>query len=146
MNPELENDNLINVVNALPSHFEFYHLGKVTQQSSPCEFQDKCSVLFRIYGDIQAWIILVFESDLDFSVYSELGNLLVSQIANQLSSRNGLDVMITPPQLLREDQAIKITENSPQLIRKNYAHFYKNSTIPIETLIVPTPIEGPNYV
>lgn len=139
--------NLEQLASALPTQFDFYHLGKVEQQplSNSNFFRDACAVGFRLLGDLNGLMIVLFEKDLDHSTYTEFGNLLASRLATQLQTENGLDVMISPPQSLEHGLVQKLLEKNSSIIRRTYAHFYKNSVISVETLVLSAPSEGIGY-
>src|SRR4051794_39611054 len=93
-------ESLLQVANALPDQFEFYHLGQVSQQPSHAHLDEVCAIAFYLSGDVEAIMILLFSKQLDSSLYSELGNILASQMATQLSNKSGMDLHISPPQKL----------------------------------------------
>ena len=136
--------SLTEIINALPNHLEFYHLGKVELQEFEHTWQETTAVAFRLYGERMALVILLFDKDLDESVYSEFGNLLVSRIATELSSKNGLEVTISPPMKFNPSRLQKLIQRVTA-IRKTYVHFHNNSAIPIETWILPTVVEEAGY-
>src|SRR4051812_34966083 len=91
--------SLVQIFDALPEQFDFYHLGRVELHPDlrcPPD-QNNSSVVFRIYGDLSVWIVLFFDKDLDFSTYAELGNVLASKIITQLNTLSGIDLMVSPP-------------------------------------------------
>ncbi len=145
---DLERNDLMQLVNALPDSFDFYHLGTVKQESHASigyTAEKTCSIVFHLQGDLEAWVMILFDHELDTSLYSELGNLIVSKIANYLSAKNGLEIMISPPQSLNHAQAKKIIQTNTQAIKRTYVHFYNNSFIPIETVLLPTPLKEKGY-
>jgi hypothetical protein len=139
-----ESNSLLQLVDALPQQITFYHLGEVILQGSQNQDLadlDSQGVLYKFSGDFNAVLILLFARDLDISMYSELGNIIASQIVQQLSGAKDLDLMISPPQLLKEGQLKRITQNNPTFVQRTYGHFYKNSVIPVEALVMPAPTE-----
>jgi hypothetical protein len=133
---------------ALPSSFNFYHLGTIELQSSPpqtssiLEDQAVIGLAFKLNGDLNASFILLVEPDLDLSIYSEVGNILASKLVNQLYSSHNLQVGITPPYQLSYKQIIKIMGEGSPFTRQTYFHVYENQIIQLETLLVPHNIEG----
>src|SRR4051812_47893563 len=127
------------ILDAFPTDFDFYHLGRVEEQAElMLSLQDCSAIAFQLRGDATAWVVVIFSKELDSSVYSELGNILVSKMATQLNLQAGADVIISPPHFLSPPQVEKILLASQPLERKTYGHFYQNSVIPIETWILPT--------
>ncbi len=137
---------LSQVYSAFPHQFDFYHLGKVEQYSNANVSSDDCiAVAFKLYGDMSALVILAFSIELDISTYSELVNILVSKIANQLGSRSGIGVMVTPPKILEHTQFKRLLNHNGPIFRRTYAHFNQKSVIPLETWVLPTSAEGIGY-
>ena len=92
-----------------PESFEFYHLGPVEKQAHP-EFKENFQSLdlvnrvgfaYEVVGETHAWIIVLFDSDLDASVYSEMGNVIASRFADGMSQLDGKRVSISAPRELR---------------------------------------------
>jgi CheC-like family len=142
--------NLSQFSNSFPRDFDFYHLGKVALTPSNTLFEeltvdDLDTVIFHLYGDVRALVILFFQKSLDRSTYTELGNVLASQIATQLASQTGTDVMISPPQHLNDSQRNQIIRHKLPLIRKNYLHYVENLVVPLETWVLPFSSEGVGY-
>ena len=144
---------ILQVARALPQTLEFYHLGEVKLQhphsmpdsGSEVDFQESSVIGFQIFGESKATILFFFAKDLDVSVYSELGNLLTSQIANQVSRENHIDVLISPPRRINIKQVEQMIQNHPPLLKRTYIHFCKNQRVPIITWLLPTPSEGFGY-
>ncbi len=144
----LEKDHLDQLIKALPGEFKFYNLGevKMEQSDSNIHFDPECiSIAYRIYGDFSALIILRFEKDLDQSLYSEMGNIIVSQLATRLNTDQGAVLMISAPKILSESQFKKLGVEDNTNFRRTYSHFFRDSVIPIETLILSAPLEGSGY-
>ncbi len=134
---KFENPSLLQVMNALPQQFDFYHLGKIQLQGTEIFIENTQSIGFQFIGDLSAWMIVFFQSTLDASMYAEVGNLLASQVATQLYFKNGLEVMISPPQSFTQAQVQSLCHSSVSEIRRQtYCHFYQNSVIPIETWVI----------
>lgn len=144
---------------ALPKQFDFYHLGRVELQSEsltseslpenlqenlPSTLEDTTAVAFQVFGmafDLPYWVILLFDSHLDISTYSELGNVILSKTVTQIQSTTGGDAMISPPQQMKPQQFKLVIHNTSQIpnrARRTYAHFINNSVILIEAWILPS--------
>jgi len=141
--------NLSQLADALPYELNFYHLGKVEQYFFPFAFQEVNGVVFRIYGDLNAIMVILFDSNLDCSTYTELGNLLAGRWVTQIQKERKLDLMISPPQMIQPNFLEKLKNrfmlSEQPIIQKTYAHMFKNFIIPIETLIFLSPAEGMGY-
>ena len=136
---------------ALPEHFPFYHLGEVTSRESneePTPDEDSVAISFRMHGDLQGILIVLFERGLDVSLYTELGNIIASQTATRLNQQQAMDVMISPPRLLAQGQVKNLlgsleNENTKTpRIRRTYLHTNGKVTVSVETLFLPIPSEG----
>ena len=57
---DLRDDYLRQLINALPSHFQFYHFGEVEMKPLPHSLSDFSAVSFQIHGDIRAVLFLFF--------------------------------------------------------------------------------------
>jgi hypothetical protein len=138
------------LTSALPEGFSFYHLGQVEPlptsgrlDHSPSIYPDSIGVAYRIQGDLRGLFIIVLDKGLDVSIYSELGNILASRLASNLSSsEDGLEIMISPPHVLNHSQLERLMRSQHPVIRKTYTHFDRNLSIPIQTLILLTPEDG----
>ena len=106
------------LIEALPSDFNFYHLGEVRRQETPSNplhhleatsplglaSSDRLAVAFSLHGDAKGALVLIFDQGLDVSTYSEVGNIIASRMSTHLSESEGLDVMISPPRVLSNAQ------------------------------------------
>lgn len=133
---------------SLPQSFDFYHLGKVKiieeESLENDNFKEllnslahKRGIGLRIHTleeDLNAYMIVLIDADLDLETYSELGNILASQISNNLS-RNQIDSYITPPHILSVFQLRKAVASQRPQIQREYIHLFKDKMIPIQTLI-----------
>jgi hypothetical protein len=130
-------------VEAMPSQFNFYHLGQVQLSENEIGFQDLQvrGVGFQVFGDVSVFLMILFASDLDFSIYAELGNVIASQLASQLSRMKNIEVMISSPQDL-SNLMLKRLRNIEPIFRMSYGHCYNNQVIPVEAWIVPSMSEG----
>ena len=140
----LKQNNIEQLSEALPSSFNFYHLGKVELQPDlqPPTYDALYGISFHLRGDLHAILVILLEKNLDLSLYSELGNILASKIANQLFVDRQLQVEISPPQTLSENQLASILQSGSSTTRKTYVHRYENKIFYLETLFVPSPLEG----
>lgn len=140
-----QDQNLFQFSDALPQEFDFYHLGKVTQKPSTEDFKEYSAVAFQFYGEWNAILVLLFSKDLDLDLYAEMGNILASRIALQLNQEKGLDLMISPPQVIQEKTLERMIQSANLVLHHSYAHLYQNSVIPVKTLLFSTQAEGDAY-
>ncbi len=134
------------LLNALPPNFQFYHLGEVKINSTPSPIQDPGAIAYRIYGELSAILILLFDRDLDHSIYSELGNIIVSQLSHRISTETGLELMVSSPQFLNADQLQRLNQSNCLKLSRSYGHFFQNSVIPLEAVILAATLEEIVYV
>jgi hypothetical protein len=142
---------LLSIAHSLPEEFNFYHLGEVKQQtktsssSNPLPSLDltHTAIAFQVYGDLQAWVMLVVGNELDSSLYAELGNILVSQFVTHLHSTQGIGVMVSPPHFLTSSQANQLLFHSHHQFHKTYLHHLSHSEHSTSTLSLPIPTEVP---
>ncbi|MEK6706654.1 MAG: hypothetical protein AABZ06_12790 [Bdellovibrionota bacterium] len=136
------------LISALPTEFEFYHLGNVKlSPGEPVEFanleslvDDYFAIAFSFLGDLRSVLVILFDRDLDVSTYTEMGNVLASQIAVHLNKEEGLDVMISPPHVLNPTQLRKLLAYGAPIIRKKYLHSHGNRIVTVQTLLIPTQV------
>src|SRR5687768_3175442 len=97
-------ETLSQIETALPQNFDFYHLGKVILEPVQSFSEDVYAIAYGLAGDLRAAIVILFDKGLDVSTYSEMGNIIVSQLSTQLSKNEGLDLIVSPPQNLSPTQ------------------------------------------
>ncbi len=144
MRPQFENNHLEKSLwaRAFPEQIQLYHLGPVTIEKNasavaPSELSatDYFPLCFSFHGDQRGLLLLLLDRNLDLSLYSELGNLLASAIATELSNQNGIDVMISPPYSLNESRLRELlAANDSKLIRRTYLH----QSVRVEAFILPS--------
>ena len=130
------------LIDSLPSSFPFYHLGQVAQltqgtieSETELASSDLIAVAFTFQGETHGVLALLFNQDLDVSIYSEMGNIIASQMANTLQLSHGLDVSISPPRLLTHHQLKKLLSGSHGKVR-TYLHQHEGRVIPLQTFVV----------
>jgi hypothetical protein len=128
---------------ALPEAFSFYHLGSVVTCPhpvlSPTFEENKTFIGFQLDADIRAILIVAFEKGLDLSLYSEMGNILASRLATEISQEIGEDVLLSPPQMLSLGLLRKIlqTPSKDSLIHRRYTHTHADTDIAVDAWILP---------
>ena len=147
LNSENATENVTSLLQALPDTFDFYTMGQI--QSLPSDSlnpgQDSLlntpwdtfdlTIAFRISGELSAWMVLLLEQPLDYSMYSEVGNVLASRMASQLNASHGWGIQISPPISLTAIQ-LETLKKQRCLIRKSYGHCTKTGIVPITVLIL----------
>lgn len=136
---------------SLPEQFPFYHLGEVALTEEPPTSWSEEGVnafAFSLRGDIEGLLLVAVDSAEDASLYSEVGNLLASGLANKLDSAEGLDIVISPPQPI-ETARLRALLESPadglSKVEKTYLHRYENKLVPVRTLLI-TAVTGVVHV
>ncbi len=128
---------------ALPQQFGFYHLGDVelieTRADNPSrqssrELPTQTAVAFTYQGDARGVLALIFDSDLDISIYSEMGNVIASRMITHLHQKEGADILLSPPKVLNAGQ-LAVLMKSEQSHKRTYLHRQKDQVIQVEVLI-----------
>jgi hypothetical protein len=132
---------------SMPDGFEFYHLGRVesagdwADELSPSgnelPLEDRVAVAYRIQGDAQGALLILFDKGLDSSLYMEMGNIIASRTATQLNRIEGIDVLVSPPQVLKEAMARSLLAQASPASRRRYLHLHEGRSISVETVILP---------
>ncbi len=127
---------------AFPEQFDFYHLGQVSaapgnEDVSPELFEDQAVISFAFHGDFNGVLFLLVEDSLDRSLYSEMGNLIASMIANRLAAPDGIGVMPSPPREIPVETARRTASIAGVSLRRDYFHQTGKSVIPVTALLIP---------
>jgi len=97
---------------------DFYGLGIIDVLPSAFSDLDRSyqnAIAFRFIGsDTKAAFVLIADG-LDIEMGKELGNILVSKIAGQLSEKEGWEVSISPPQVWGCEKLKTIPKASKEL-------------------------------
>jgi len=120
----------------LPRSFDFYHLGQVREiNNNVPDLKNKTGVAFNVYStddNSQACVIAIFDSRLDVSMYTEMGNIMASHATGNIKP-----AMMTPPRILNELRLRSILENRSELNYRSFVHDYQNQAVPVHIAIVP---------
>lgn len=129
---------------SLPESFSFYGFGAVARareaervKSLTEILSGKAGVSFRLLGEPAVLLIVLFDSKLDVSMYTEMGNILASKLCNNLSEKGEGDLMITPPLSLTSEQLARLLRTDFPYIHRSYEHVDQDVKVLIETLILP---------
>ena len=118
------------MVEALPTAFDFYHLGRIEleDESSPETHEidagfasDHFGIGYRLEGERRGGIVLCVAKGLDASVYSEAGNIIASRFASALAKHDQREVTVSPP-LLLSSMRLKALLASGSGAVKTYIH------------------------
>lgn len=139
MKPALLAGTLDRVTERLPREFPFYHLGHARINPTPSRtLGENASLIgYRVTGEPSFWIVLAHEKELEFSIYSELGNILASRWVGDLSEALNQEFLLSHP--------IPISWNTLQttkldfipLVRRHYVHSHEAIEIPVEFWVLP---------
>ena len=98
-----ENHEILRKIKELfPDHFHFYHLGEV-RLCPILQNRDRShdqNVMYQLTGEKRGAFILSVPSDLDLSIYLEMGNIILGKLTTALTNSIGLDLMFSPPQVI----------------------------------------------
>ncbi|OFZ18365.1 MAG: hypothetical protein A2X94_12515 [Bdellovibrionales bacterium GWB1_55_8] len=134
----------MNLMNALPEQFDFYHLGTVNlepEHTHPISEKlpdDAMAVAFQLSGDVSAALVLHFEKGLDPSIYSEMGNVIASRVATNLSKMENLDILVSPPRLLSEKHWENLSQGH-KLTGRTYLHLHRGISIRLHAILINPP-------
>ncbi len=152
--------SLERLAGALPEKFEFYHLGTVAtapdlagiesdleirpEQLLWESFDEDTKVAFTIRGDLSGVLVFSFETGLDVSTYMEMGNVIASRMVTRLSNDEGLDLMISPPQLLSRRALERLAQAvSPgSVAHRIYLHRHGEQTHAVQAFLIAAKGEG----
>lgn len=137
---------------ALPENFPFYHLGTVELApqneggASPAriaeilnEVELSRGAAFSLRGDVSGLLVVLFDAKLDVSTYTELGNLIASQVVNRLYELGNLDIALSPPKLVQGRQVREWVDPQRALcVARTYFHVHEQQKLLVRTLILPS--------
>jgi CheY-specific phosphatase CheX len=125
------------LMQALPEPFSFYGLGEVAPSMAPIEIDEEAeAAVFSLSGEIRGMIAVLFDRDLDTSMYTEMANVLASRVATKLSKDDGLTAIISPPRMMKAPDVLDLVEGHPAVFRA-YTHLYQQQMIPVQLVILP---------
>lgn len=132
---------------ALPERFPFFHLGEVALEldsrqglaDDDAAAEDRARIAFRLLGELEGWLVIAVDAAVDLSMYSELGNILASQLANRLHRDQGREIMISPPEPLDPERWESLLASLPEEdrapVRRRYLHAHDGRVVPVDTWI-----------
>lgn len=132
----------MNLMDALPETFPFYHLGKVEALDSASgplwheSTHDFVGIRFDLSGELNARLFLFFQKDLDLSTYMEVGNILASQTASRYSLGSQKTVHITPPHILSRESLGHLARTYFHAPLRYYSHQLSGQPIQLQSLLV----------
>jgi CheY-specific phosphatase CheX len=145
----LRTDIALRLIDALPERFDFYHLGEVQKTSFTVQapkvteeilatIEDYSAISFSLFGDIRGVLIFLFDKGLDASTYTEMGNILASQLASHLAERHGVDEMISPPILANSERVASLLKAQTDIATQSYTHVHQGNSVTVRMLIIPS--------
>ena len=134
----LNEKSILRLNDALPIGFDFYNLGHVSAEPAlDFEESNPQSVSFRIFGDFDAYVVILFSGEADLSTYCELGNIIASRVVSQLHSEKNVEIMLSSPRVLSSKQLEVFLRMNPPAVTKTYSHSNANTVIPVRVVISP---------
>jgi hypothetical protein len=124
---------------SLPNQFPFYHLGTIEQNREPqaqADWDDLLVIAYSLKGDLDAVFLIGIEKGLDASVYSEAGNIMASRLVTALDREAGLDVVLSPPQILSDELFTKLSAQWRTLLDRDYLHLHEKNAVWVHSRIV----------
>lgn len=130
--------SLEQVRDSLPEKFHFYEEGLIEKRQSflspAIDFSEKNWVGFQIQMEEEGFlIILSFDQNRDHSLYTEVGNTIVSQVATNLGKSAEI-LSLSPPLYPSRHRIEFLTQNYPYW-KTHYHHQLELGWSVIETLI-----------
>ncbi len=134
-----------------PDSFDFYHLGLVEKQLPQAEEpldqaptpESRIGFAFEVKGESRAWIVVLFDSKMDPSVCSEMGNVLASRFADRMSASEGGRVWISPPRSLAGARLTAMLEElTKRGTKTTYLHQIPEGWAEVEAWVLTAPWEG----
>lgn len=123
------------IASVLPASFEFYHLGPVRTQTE-AETPPRTELLAELSGDVSTFayevhtfvedrrlfLLISFDGRANRSVYSELGNVIGSRLADGLAAGDEHSVTISPPRELGPKAAERLVRTLEPVYMREYVH------------------------
>ncbi len=143
----------------VPERFFFFDAGEVT-------LTDSYQVIAALDHWLDRWIhpvgiafrlvsmdhshrfllIVVLESDLSLPMYSEIGNVIASQVVTALSHQHEITLELSPPRQLTRHQLYRLQVLNPQMIQFNYQHqVHPNKMVPFTILLAAQKAPSPGH-
>lgn len=97
---------------------DFYGMGEINVLPSAFSELDRRyekAVAFRFTGSDTKSALVLIDGSLDLEMGKELGNILASKVAGQLSENEGWEVLISPPQVWEQEKLKTIPKATKEL-------------------------------
>ena len=131
----------------LTDEFDFYGNGSITLEPSSLslpplsenEVEGKMAAVIKVLGAEIVAMVLLFDEDLDSSMYSEVGNILASRLAGKLSQQADWKVEISAPAIW---SAERVSERLPAILKSgktqsiSYFHIVRGNAIPLTMVLI----------
>jgi len=94
----------------------FYNIGHIRSSfhADPSNVWDEVeAIYFHLTGEEQGFALFTYPRTLDASLYSEMGNVLVSYWANERASKHSKSVLISSPRVLGNKQLERLRLSIP---------------------------------
>lgn len=100
----------------LKEELPFYDVGTIKSNfhGDPKKVWDEVdAIYFNLSGEEEGFALFTYPKTLDASLYSEMGNVLVSYWANERAQQQFKSVMISSPRILKATQHARIQVTPP---------------------------------
>lgn len=103
--------------------FDFYELGTIAPSETPLLSVDESwNAAYSLHGEYHGVVWVQFDMEIAEEVGMEIGNILSSRIADQISIQcGGAWVLTSPPFRPTRDRIQQLTATSPTILHKEYA-------------------------
>lgn len=100
----------------LKEELPFYDVGtiRINNHGDPAKVWDEVeTIYFNLEGEEQGFALFTYPRTLDASLYSEMGNVLVSYWANERANHRSKIVLVSSPKLLNVKQLNRLQVAAP---------------------------------
>ena len=132
---------------ALPAHFDFYHLGTVDlepqTQRIPTRSNKKagfCGTRYLFSGDQRASLTLLWAPDADPSMYAEIGNIIVGRMSTYLQKHFKMNMIPSIPEFLNTEEISQLSFNSKLSLERILHATFESQSHPLCVIIQITPL------
>jgi len=125
----------------LPTEFPFYEMGTLHLESplAPMPMTDHQGIGFQLASlDTRLMVIAFFHKNGDSSMFTEMGNIIVSKIANHKSAK-GTQWTVSPPFALTAPHVNAYLENATDIQMETYTFRSFTESQPLHFAFIPYP-------
>lgn len=121
--------------------FQFYGYGQVLPEKAVgLPSPDQFCAAYALNGDIRGAVLLFVapaDAEGNESLYLEMGNILASRLADRLAATQQLDLLISPPRILK-NESLSLMMKRLSLEdgeRIGYRYFTEHREVPMQLIV-----------